>query len=130
MNWLKYTSSRCKEIAEHPDTSTDTLRELATHADVEVRIAVADHRNTPLETVMILAQDESVDLRYALAENHNIHAAVLSMLAEDDNPFVAYRAKKTLERVRRASTVDFSHSRMRVIFPEDTQYHRRTNGNP
>jgi len=99
MNWLEVTSLWGKEVAEHPSTSIDALRKLAAHADVEVRTAVADHRDTPLETVMLLAQDESVDLRYAIAENHNSHANVLSMLAQDDNPFVAHRARKTLERV-------------------------------
>jgi hypothetical protein len=100
INWLNSTPSWGKEVAEHPSTSVPTLIQLAGHTDVEVRTAVADHRNTPLVTVMALAQDESADLRYAIAENHNIHADVLSMLAHDDNPFVAHRAKKTLERLR------------------------------
>jgi len=99
INWLKSTPSRGKEVAAHQATSTYVLSELASHADVEVRIAVADQRNTPTETVMILAQDDSVDLRYAIAENHNIGADVLRILTEDDNPFVAQRAKKTLNRI-------------------------------
>ena len=130
INWLKCTSSWGKQVAEHPDTSIDALRELAAHADLEVRIAVADNRNTPLETLMILAQDECVDLRYAIAENHNIHEDVLNMLAEDDNPFIAYRAKETLVHVRRTSIVVFPHSRMRVLLPEEqklgSEYQRRT----
>ena len=107
MNWLNSTSSWGKEVAEHPDTSVDALRELAAHADAEFRTAVAEHRNTLFETVMLLAQDESADVRYAIAENHNIHAAVLTLLIEDENPFVAHRARKTLERVRGASIVTF-----------------------
>ncbi len=107
INWLNSTSAWGREVAEHPDTSFAALRELAGHADVEVRTAVADNRYTPFETVMMLAQDESADLRYAIAENHNIHADVLSMLADDDNPFVAHRAKKTLERVQGSSTMAF-----------------------
>jgi hypothetical protein len=99
IDWLKCTSSWGKQVAEHPDTSSKALTALATHADIEVRIAVADHSNTIPETVMMLAQDQCADLRYAIAENHNIHVDVLNMLAEDDNPFVAHRARKTLERI-------------------------------
>ena len=132
INWLKCTSSWGKQVAEHPDTSIDALRELAAHNDLEVRIAVADHRNTPLETLMILAQDECVDLRYAIAENHNIHEDVLNMLAEDDNPFIAFRAEETLERVRRRPIEWLPHSRVRVYLDQEpeTQYQRRTSGNP
>ena len=107
INWLNSTPSWGKKVAEHPDTSFAALRELAGHADVEVRIAVADHMNTPFETVILLAQDENVDLRYAIAENHNICEGALLMLAQDDNPFIAHRAKKTLERVRCPSIVVF-----------------------
>lgn len=107
INWLNATPLWGKEVAEHPDTSIEALRELARHADVEVRIAVAEHRKTLLETVIVLAHDESVDLRYAMAENHNIHGDVLDILAHDDNPFVAHRAQKTLRRVRGASIVAF-----------------------
>jgi hypothetical protein len=109
MNWLNSTSSWGKEVAEHSDTSIDALSELAAHTDTEVRIAVAEHRNTLFETVMLLAQDESADVRYAIAENHNIHADVLMLLIEDENPFVAHRAKKTLERcAREAAIVPFT----------------------
>jgi hypothetical protein len=92
-----------KQVAEHPDTSSDALMSLAAHADVEVRTAVADHPSTLLETALLLAQDVDADLRYAMAENHNIHADVLIILAEDDNPFVAHRAKKTLARIQALS---------------------------
>lgn len=111
INWLNSSSAWGKEVAEHPDTSSDALTALAAHADVEVRAAVADHRNTAVETLLILAQDESADLRYAIAENHNIPSAVLIMLTEDDNPFVAHRAIKTLNRVRGTSAIGLSWSK-------------------
>lgn len=98
INWLRTSSLWGKEVAENPDTSSDTLSKLAAHADVEVRIAVADQRNTPFVTVMLLAQDLHADLRYAMAENHNLHTDVLNMLSNDGNPFVAHRAKKTMAR--------------------------------
>lgn len=108
LNWRHCTASWGKQVAEHSLTMPDALMELAAHGDVEVRTSVADHQNTSLETVMILAQDESVDLRYAIAENHNVHADVLNVLTGDENPFVAYRARKTLQRIRSSSIVLFS----------------------
>lgn len=107
INWLNATPSWGKEVAEHPDTSIEALRELARHADVEVRVAVAEHRSTLLETVIVLAQDESVDLRYAIAENHNTHGDVLDILTHDENPFIAHRAQKTLRHIRGGSIVVF-----------------------
>jgi hypothetical protein len=107
INWRNCKSAWGKEVAEHASTSIDALIELAQHADVEVRTAVADHGSTPLETLMTLAQDESADLRYAIAENHNVHTDVLIILADDDNPFVAHRARKTLNRIRSASVLEF-----------------------
>lgn len=105
INWLNCSSSWGVQVAEHPDTTTDALRSLAVHVDAEVRIAVAEHRNAHLETVMLLAQDQSADVRYAIAENHNAHSDVLTLLIEDQNPFVAHRAKKTLERCARESAI-------------------------
>jgi len=54
---------------------------------------------------MSLACDSSPDLRYAMSENHNIHKDVLNLLADDDNPFVAHRARKTLERLKAVSNM-------------------------
>jgi len=107
INWRKSTPSWGKELAEHQDTSSYTLGELAAHADIDVRTAVADQKHTLRATMMILAKDVSADLKYAIAENHNIHADVLNMLTEDDNPFVAHRARRTLERVRISALVPF-----------------------
>jgi hypothetical protein len=62
-----------------------------------------------------VAKDESVDLKYAIAENHNIDVDVLIMLTKDDNPFVAHRAKKTLERIATASLVAFPVRKVETI---------------
>jgi hypothetical protein len=75
------------------------LEQLASHHDPSVREAVADNMNTPIDTLWVLAADECVDVRYAIAENHNIPIAVLSFLTEDENPYVACRARATLERL-------------------------------
>jgi hypothetical protein len=89
-------------IANHPATSAIVLHRLSQHNDVEVRMAVADNKNTHTITSMQLAQDNNADLRYALAENHQIDGSILNFLAIDENPFVAYRAQKTLLRLKQA----------------------------
>ncbi|HEY9772787.1 MAG TPA: HEAT repeat domain-containing protein [Planktothrix sp.] len=85
--------------AESKDTPARLLEQLALNEDVEVRIAVADNPNTPTDLVSALARDDSADVRYAIAENHNLSKDVLALLREDDNPYVADRARRTLERL-------------------------------
>jgi hypothetical protein len=75
------------------------LEQLAQHHDPSVREAVADNINTPIDTLWMLAADESADVRYAMAENHNVPIAILSYLTDDANPYVACRARRTLERL-------------------------------
>ena len=87
------------ECASYATTSTAVLKQLSRHKDVKVRTAVADNQNTSANTYMELAQDGDVDLRYAMAENHHIDKRTLNCLALDINPFVAYRAQKTLLRL-------------------------------
>ncbi|HEY9868182.1 MAG TPA: hypothetical protein V6D08_03160 [Candidatus Obscuribacterales bacterium] len=89
-----------ERIAENPRTSAETLKELAYQAVVDIRIAVAGNINTPVASIMMLSADDSVDVRLSLAENHNIPFAALEVLANDDNPYVKFRAEKTLKRLR------------------------------
>lgn len=92
-------SRSVRQAAENPSTSASALHKLAKSADLGVRIAIADHINTSIETIMLLTHDVSADLRYALAENHNIDPQALRVLTEDSNPYVAHRASKTLARL-------------------------------
>jgi HEAT repeat protein len=48
---------------------------------------------------MLLIQDENPDVRYSMAENHKLPSEALEILAKDDNPFVKFRAEKTLARI-------------------------------
>ena len=99
------TTGRVMDAAENSSTPADILALLAESCDVKVRMAIADNRNAALETTMLLAQDEDADLRYQLAENHNIDESVLVFLADDSNPFVAHRARKTLNRLKGGTIV-------------------------
>jgi hypothetical protein len=104
-NWTCYSAGEATpewvmQAAENASTPIDILAMLAESCNVEVRIAVADNQSTSTDTMMMLAQDESADLRYQLAENHNIDESVLQLLADDSHPYVAYRAQKTLKRIR------------------------------
>jgi hypothetical protein len=94
------TSVSClQRIAENSSVPARMLEQLATHPDPAIREAVADNVNTPVDTVLLLASDESCDVRYAMAENHNLPISVLSVLIEDENPYVACRARTTLDRI-------------------------------
>jgi len=84
-------------IVDNISDAPETLESMAGDKHADVRTAVADNANTPVETLMILAQDENADVRYSLAENNNLPAGVLEVLSEDENPYVAVRAKNTLD---------------------------------
>ena len=101
------TSISClTRIAENISMPASMLEQLALHNDASVREAVADNPNTPLDTMWLLARDESVDVRYAIAENHNVALAILTFLSEDENPYVACRARATMDRLWGCSVLD------------------------
>lgn len=107
----KLSSHKCESVvirvAENCNTAAEVLESLALHPLTDVRIALAENSNTPIRIVLNLALDESVDVRFSLAENHNVPLAVLRVLCEDENPYVACRARKTMERLdwRRANSL-------------------------
>jgi HEAT repeat protein len=88
-----------RHVAQNPRTSADVLRKLAQDHDMDVRLAVADNLHTPPDTLALLATDPSVDVRYDLAENRHLPEHVLIELTKDDNPYVRFRALKTLQMV-------------------------------
>lgn len=115
IDWLKATPLWGRSVAESPTTSKDILRQLALHASNDVREAVAENANAPLDIVLTLALDESADVRYSIAENHNSHVQVLNLLAVDANPFVATRARKTLDRLQGFSLLQLPFSRSESV---------------
>lgn len=93
-----------ERIAENPATGSVTLARLGFDPSPAVRAAVAENSKTPAETVQMLARDENVDVRYRLAESYHVPVAVLQELAEDENPYVAHRARMTLQRIARSES--------------------------
>jgi len=85
-------------IAENPKTSVLTLTRLARHECPEIRLAVAENCHLPLVVMNILADDANADVCYAMAENTTLPPKLLRQLAEHENPYVAARARKTLDR--------------------------------
>jgi len=59
------------ELAENPNTPVETLKDLATDQNVNVRWEVARNPNTPVETLKVLATDENVNVRRRVAHNPN-----------------------------------------------------------
>jgi hypothetical protein len=88
-----------RHVAENPRTSPDVLRQLAKDHDMDVRLAVADNLHTPPDALSLLATDPSIDVRYDLAENRHLPHQVLVELAQDENPYVRFRAIKTLQAI-------------------------------
>lgn len=88
-----------RRVAENPRTPDHILIDLATDSACEVRLTVAEHGSTPLSVLEMLALDACADVRFGIAENARTPWHILRILTYDDNPFVACRARKTLETV-------------------------------
>jgi hypothetical protein len=94
-----------ERIADNPNTSKRTLRQLACHPAASVRAAVAENVTAPAEALEILVTDDDIDVRYRLAENPNVQMAILESLTEDSNPYVAERARRTINRLTAQAVV-------------------------
>ncbi len=88
-----------ERVAENPQTWTSTLRRLAAHPSVQVRMAVAQHPSTPADVYLQLSRDANPDVRYIIAECLHRDINVLTQLAEDEQCYVAQRAKRSLARL-------------------------------
>ncbi len=64
-----------------------------------MRASVATNPAAPQEVVEILSRDENADVRYSMAECDHMQFHVLDRLANDENPYVAERARVTLEQM-------------------------------
>jgi len=104
------------KVAETADAPS-ILADLANESRTEVRMAVADNVHTPCHVKAALAGDKDLDIRFALAENHATPFDVLQALQEDANPYIANRAKLTLERLKMKHLVagDFAKSQVRQM---------------
>lgn len=86
-----------RRLAENIETPADILMDLACDESAEVRASVSENGNTPVPILEFLAQDQSVDVRFSIAENHRIPLHILQIVARDENPFVAARARHTIQ---------------------------------
>jgi len=86
-------------IAENRVTLAEILQVLAGDEHWEVRASVATNPTAPQEVVEILSRDENADVRYSMAECDHMQFHVLDRLANDENPYVAERARITLEQM-------------------------------
>jgi hypothetical protein len=78
------------ELAQNPNTPTETLKVLATDEDYGFRCYVAKNPNTPAETLNVLATDEYSYVRCWVAQNPNIPVETLKVLATDEDSWVRY----------------------------------------
>lgn len=86
-------------IAVNPSTTSAILEVISRHPEPTVRASLADNKNAPLSCLLRLATDEDLDVRFQLAESHHLPIEVLKVLSEDENPYVSWRAERTLDRV-------------------------------
>jgi hypothetical protein len=89
-----------KRVAEHPAAPAHVMAKLADHTHYEVRAALACNHALTIDLQWQLAQDEHPDVRFALAEAYDADPIVLAVLSEDENPYVADRARTTLQRMQ------------------------------
>jgi hypothetical protein len=89
-----------ERMATDPATPVAVLERLAAHPIAEVRAVVSENENTPLFTLWSLSKDADADVRYQLAENHNLPLSLVRSLTRDENPYVAFRAQQTCERLQ------------------------------
>jgi hypothetical protein len=95
-----------ERIAEHPRCPRELMIELANHDSANVRSALIENPNLTASMLETLSKDDCADVRYAVAESYKVGGYLLERLSEDDNPYVSYRANRTL--ARQAEIRDFS----------------------
>lgn len=88
-----------RRVGENERTPSDVLRSLSWDPKEEVRIAVGLSRFASDAIVTRLANDEHDDVRYWLASTSYLPKNLLQRLVADSNPYVAARAKRTLDRL-------------------------------
>ncbi|MBX9690470.1 MAG: hypothetical protein K2X27_27390 [Candidatus Obscuribacterales bacterium] len=85
-------------VAENPDSPDSLLKMMARDLNWEVRAAVALNANASLETLEFLTNDPDPNVRLTLALDSCLPNPILEMLIEDENAYVAFYARRTLEK--------------------------------
>ena len=116
-------------IAGNKNCPKEVLAHLANHESAEVRIAVGENFSTPEYVLAELAVDEDVDVRFNLADNCNLPKKILEILIKDENPWVAWRARKSIgnypEEVVPLNVYELrKDKRIRTLIAEDNVFIR------
>jgi hypothetical protein len=86
-------------VAENTSTPLEILELLSEDKAPDVRVALTLNDGSPIVLLWLLASDPCADVRFALADNPRTPTEILIWLTADDNPYVAWRAEKTIEAV-------------------------------
>ncbi len=65
-----------------------------------MRLAAATNPSTPVDITYMLAYDPDPTVRHGIAEDATVPIGVLKILNHDENPYVACRARRTLEQLQ------------------------------
>jgi hypothetical protein len=95
---LELKDSRLEQAILSPKTPESFIRKLSQAIQPEIRAAVALAPAASEEVLASLAKDPSIKVRCMLAQNPNVSMNVLRQLLVDENPFVAFNAKKTIDK--------------------------------
>lgn len=88
-----------RRVAENYNTPFEILVILVNDEHPEVRLGIANNPRATLSMLEVLIEDKSVDVRFGLAENPLLPVHLLKKLSKDENPYVASRARTTLNRI-------------------------------
>jgi len=76
---LKLSCKKKLNLAQDPNTSTETLAVLAIDKNPDVRLEVADHPNTSTESLAILATDKNSFIRDVVSKHPNYKKQTLEL---------------------------------------------------
>ncbi|MDK2065427.1 hypothetical protein PT447_10865 [Aliarcobacter butzleri] len=91
--YLNYMSKKVDmriKMAEHKNTSSETLDKLADDKEWFVKLRVAEHKNTSSETLDKLAEDKDSEIRGRVAGHKNTSSETLDKLSNDEDKYVIW----------------------------------------
>jgi len=95
---LKAKEDRLQRLVASPKTTRALLKKLSQAADADIRAAVAFAPSADEDIHKTLAKDDSTKVRCMLAQSSFISITLLKQLIRDESPYVAFMAKKNIER--------------------------------
>ncbi len=92
-----------RRIAENPSPPIQILFKLLNDEHSDERLGVSFNPIGQRPFLDELVADNDGDVRYGLAENAALPMNLIQKLANDENPYVAQRARKTVNRLKSIS---------------------------